>query len=29
MLSYALIFGTVINFLKNEEGPSNNTSWDK
>jgi len=26
MLSYALIFGTVINFLKNEEGPSNNTS---
>ena len=29
MLSYALIFGTVINFLKNEESPSNNTSWDK
>ena len=26
MLSYAFIFGTVINFLKNEEGPSNNTS---
>tara|TARA_Y100000287_G_scaffold167720_1_gene151366 strand:- start:535 stop:1638 length:1104 start_codon:yes stop_codon:yes gene_type:complete len=26
MLSYALIFGTVINFLKNEESPSNNTS---
>ena len=26
MLSYAFIFGTVINFLKNEESPFNNTS---